>query len=228
MKELSTYLGYISFVFLLVAIAFRVNHYPESESVMLFEGILLSLYFPVYVLGSNEKSDERTVSVKNLTLAITILLVVLGSSLKLAELKFGSLLLLAGIICFCIFYLPLVFIQEIKRKKFSTGLILIGVIGLAAFPIGIFLRVYLGFMGGMQLFTVGGFFLALICLPLFLFDKSIPKQDRSTRNSRVFFTLIIVFILFFLLFRTVFPGKSPASQSPVEQGTSPANSDSLR
>jgi hypothetical protein len=84
---------------------------------------------------------------------------------------------------------------------------LAGIIGLASFPLGIFLRVYLGSPYGMQMFTVGAILISLLFLPLYLSDKSLSADERQKRAATTFYALIIGFLLFFCLFKTVYPPK---------------------
>jgi hypothetical protein len=50
MKKSLTILGYLASLFLVSSFVFKVNRYPGAEIIMMVAGILLGIYFPLYIL----------------------------------------------------------------------------------------------------------------------------------------------------------------------------------
>ncbi len=223
MKQLLTILGYIASLFLVSAFVFKVNRYPGEEIIMLVAGVLLSIYFPVYILQKGKQMNNGKTLAVNYTLAATLFFVILGITLKLSHLNLGSLAVLIGIGGFCLVYSPLLFIKKSKEASSNTFMIATGILGMMMFPLGIFLRVYMGSPFGMQLFTVGLGLIFLFFLPLFLFDKSLNKEVRQQRAETTLYTLIIGALLFFCLFRGVYPPKNEHQNQSTNQQAGDAN-----
>lgn len=207
MKKILTILGYLTTLFLLSTIAFKVNRYPGEEIVMAITGLLISIYFPIYILEYGKTINNGKAVAVNYVLAITVLFVGLGATLKLSHLELGSLIILVGFGSFCLIYSPLLFVKKSKEIGSNKLMYLAGIIGLALFPLGIFLRVYLGLPYGMQMFSLGAIVISLIFLPLYLSDKSLTTDERQKRATKTFYALIIGFLLFFCLFKSVYPPK---------------------
>ena len=217
MKKTAIVLGYLATVFLLATIAFKVSRYAGEEIVLAITGILFSIYFPIYIIERGKNlNNGKAVSV-NYALAISVFFVALGATLKLSHLELGSLIILLGFGSFCLVYAPLLFLEQSKVPGSNKLMNLAGIAGLVSFPIGIFLRVYLGSPYGMQLFTVGATLLSFIFLPFYLTDKSISTDERQKRATATFYPLIISFLLFFCLFRSVYPPKIDTQNQPIIQ-----------
>ena len=92
-----------------------------------------------------------------------------------------------------------------------------GILCMTAFPLGIFLRGYLGSPFGMQLFTVGLVLIFFLFLPLYITDKSITEDARKQRTETTIYTIIIGTLLFFCLFRSIYPPKTETGNVPVVQ-----------
>jgi hypothetical protein len=220
MKKVLTILGYLTTLFLLSTIAFKVNRYTGEEIVMAITGLLISSYFPIYILEYGKTTNSGKAVAVNYALAITVFLVGLGATLKLSHLELGSLIILVGFGSFCLIYSPLLFIKKSKETGSNKLMYLAGVTGLASFPVGIFLRVYLGSAYGIQMFSIGAILISLIFLPIYLLDKSLSNEERQKRATTTFYALIIGFLLFFCLFKSVYP---PKIENQTHQTNQPAN-----
>lgn len=217
MKKALIILGYLSTLFLLSTISFKVNRYPGEEMVMIINGLLISIYFPLYILEYGKTINKGKKVAVNYALAISVFFVALGATLKLSHLELGSLSILLGLAFFSLIYLPLLFIKKSKETNSNKLMYLAGIIGLASFPFGIFLRVYLGSPYGMQMFTVGAILISIFFLPLYLSDKSLSTDERQKRAATTFYTLIIGFLLFFCLFKSVYPPKIENQPQQTDQ-----------
>ena len=217
MKNILTILGYLAAMFLVSTIAFKVNRYPGEEIIMTMAGVLLSIYFPVYILERSKKTNDGKPRAVNYALATSVFFTVLGATLKLTHLELGSLAILAGIISFCLIYAPLLLLNKLKEAGVNKLMYVAGILGMTAFPLGIFLRVYLGSPFGMQLFTVGLVLIFFLFLPLYITDKSITEDARKQRTETTIYTIIIGALLFFCLFRSIYPPKTETGNVPVVQ-----------
>jgi hypothetical protein len=146
--------------------------------------------------------------------------VTIGITLKLSHLNLGSLAVLIALLSFCLIYCPLLFIKKSKEAELNKFILAAGILGMITFPLGIFLRVYLGSPFGMQMFTVGLLLIFLIFLPFYLFDKSIDMETRERRAETTLYTLIIGALLFICLFRGVYPPKNEDQNQLTDQQTS--------
>lgn len=217
MKKALTIFGYLASLFLVSTIAFKVNSYPGEEIVMIIAGILISIYFPIYILEKGRAVNNGKPLAVNYALAITVFFVTLGATLKLTHLELGSLAMLLGLGSFCLVYSPLLYIKKSKEPGANRLMYAAGILGVASFPLGIFFRVYLGTALGMQMFTVGAILLFLFYLPFYSFDKSLSPEERQKRTETTFYTIIIGFLLFFCIFKGIYPPKIETQNQQTNQ-----------
>jgi hypothetical protein len=217
MKNIQSIVGYLATLFLLAAIAFKVNRYYGEEIVTVIAGLLISLYFPVHILCQPKTLNATKSEPTYYALSFSVFMSLVGATLKISHLKLGSLFVLLGLISFCVVYLPLLYIAKSKENDGNKFMYLSGILGLGSFPLGIFLRVYVGSPYGMQLFTFGSILICFFFLPFYLWGQSLSIEERDKRSSKIFHTLIIGFIVFFFMFRSVYPPKTENKSQELSQ-----------
>ena len=87
-----------------------------------------------------------------------------------------------------------------------------GILGMMVVPIGIFLRVYLGWESGMQVLTLSIPLIFFIYFPLYFKNKYLSDTPKELVLETTFYTLTIAVLLFFFLFRSVYP---PQTATPT-------------
>lgn len=198
-------LAYLTVLFLVFAIAFKLNHYSGEHIVVMIAGTLVILYFPVYILHNGIKMNGGKIKTLDFALALTLFFITLGVCLKLNHQELGSLFILIGLGVFCFFYTSALYYKKSRETNANNLMWAIGSCGIAFFPLAIFCKVYLGLDWGMQLFTLGAILLFVVFLPFYLHDPNLSIEDRARRYEAIYFPIILGLLLFFCVFKSVYP-----------------------
>src|SRR6185369_6198880 len=107
MKKLAVPLGYATALAIMVTSVFKFEHFPGAEVALYSTGLLLALYFPVYLLDKMSESSEGKISAANISAALSACLIDLGVTFRIWNWPGKDPLLIFGLTFFSLVFVPL-------------------------------------------------------------------------------------------------------------------------
>jgi hypothetical protein len=190
MKKLTNIIGYITALAIMVTAVFKFEHFSGAGALLNFTGLLLGIYFPVYVLDKMSESAGGKLLPLYAVAALCASLTELGITFRLSHWPGAGILLTAGLTGFSLIFLPWLLVWRRKHDDSNNLADVAGALGLAAFAMGILCKLQHWPAAAVLLFA-GPVFIFLVYLPAFLNNRSIDSEIKRTHLRDCFFVIVV-------------------------------------
>ena len=198
MKKLTTISGFISALAVTIAMVFKFNHFPGAGTALFIAGLLIGIYFAIYIIDRmNEKSESGLFPV-SIVAAICVLFINFGITFRIWHWAGANVLLALGLIGFSIIFIPMFWLHKSKQPNFDKVMYSAGALGLITFVLGTFLKLQ-HWQGASIVLSLSPVFLFLIYFPKYILSTSVNQESKS-RYLRESFLVIIIGALIALYF----------------------------
>jgi hypothetical protein len=201
MKQLSNFVGYVAAFAALVATVFKFQHWPGAGMLLTLTGILLALYFPLFLIDRCSEAAQGRILGWHVVGALCLGLLQLGITFKINHWPGASMLILAGVGCAVLFAIAL---YMARSKEEGHTLLMNGSATLAIifFAVGLLLKI-MHQPGSGELLIASPLLLFVVYFPLYLMNKSIPEEKKHTYLRQAFSTIVLAAVLALLLDRFI-------------------------
>jgi hypothetical protein len=190
MKTIKISISYIAAVCIMVAAVFKFNHLPGAGALLGINGLLLSIYFPLFIIDKmGEKTDGRILP-SHIAAALSASLIDLGITFKLWFWDGASILLISGLVTFSLVFIPMLLIQKSKQPNPDNFMNAAGAFGISTFALGILFKLQ-HFPFADIIMATGPAFLFLIYFPRYIFSKTISAEIKKNYLRNTFFVIVI-------------------------------------
>jgi hypothetical protein len=198
MKKLTFSLGYFTALTIATYTAFKYFRWPGAYIIMISSFILLALYLPIFIL-EKVKSAERKIGLVHIIGALCTSVLIISILFRFMHWSGSVLLIIIGILTFCLVFIPLLFYQKSRKEKANFLMNLAGSLGLFLVPISFFLKIQHWPYQEVS-FVLGNVLIFLVYFPLYVFNKSELLNNKTKYLQDSFNILIIAYILFLLIY----------------------------
>jgi len=181
--------GFLTAFSIMVTAVFKFNHFTGAGAALCFTGLLLGIYFPVFIIAKmQERSGGQTLPA-HVAAAMCASLTDLGITFRLQHWPGASILLVLGLAGFSLLFIPLLLVQKSKEgeSKIMNG---IGAIGISAFGLGILFKLQ-HWPGAAILLALSPLLLFLVYFPMYIMNKTINNDTKSKYLMNSFFAIVI-------------------------------------
>jgi len=198
MKKLTTTSGFISALAVTIAMVFKFNHFPIADTALWIAGLLIGIYFAVYILDRMNENNETGLLPSSIVTALCVLFIEFGITFRLNHWAGESILLTLGLGGFALLFVPMFWIHKFKQPNFDKVMYSAGALGLMTFALGTLFKLQ-HWQGAPILLSLSPVFLFLIYFPKYIASSSINQESKS-RHLRESFLVIIIGTLVALYF----------------------------
>jgi hypothetical protein len=213
MRKLNYYLGYIAAFLTAVAFVFKLNHWPLTGIIMDINLILLSIYFPLFIIDKMKNAEGKTAS-SYVVAAICSGLITLGVLFKINHWPVAGILLTSGLAGFSLVFLPWLYIEKSKVPGAPNLMNAAGALGLALFGLAI-LGKLMHWPGPAFLFVAAVALVFLIYFPMFMMSAGISDEVKVSKLRDTFFALIIGSLMIFFILGIIRSKPAPPVTDPA-------------
>lgn len=190
MKKATNSIGYITAFAIVVTSVFKFEHFPGAGAMLCLTGLILSVYFPVFIIDRMNEKNEGKTSNASVTAAISSSLISLGIVFRLWHWPGANILFTLGFVCFSLVFIPMLFMQRSKEAGADTILNLSGASGLACFGLGILFKL-MHWPGAAMLLALCPAFLFLVYFPKYMMNSTISIEVKHNYLRNSFFVIVI-------------------------------------
>jgi hypothetical protein len=195
MKKTTYILGYFAAFATVISTVWKLNHLPYAGALIAGALILLSIYFPLFILDKMSDSGEGKTSPVHIVAALCAFIIILGIVFKLIDhLHLAGTLLTIGLVGFSLIFIPMLFIQKSKQAGANNLMNGAGAVGLVLFALGMLTKIQ-HWPGQIFLFIPGTALVFLIYFPMYMMSTAIPDEKKINHLRDTFFVVIIGCIL---------------------------------
>jgi hypothetical protein len=198
MKKLVYSLGYFTALVIATYTAFKFYRWPGAYIIMISSFILLALYLPILIL-EKVKSNEGKIELVHIIGALCSSVLIISVLFRFMHWIGSVLLIMIGILTFCLLFIPLLFYHKSRKEKTNYLMNVAGSLGLFLVPFSFFLKIQHWPYQEVS-FVAGNLLIFLVYFPLYAFNKSELRQNKTNYLQSSFNVLIMVYILFLLIY----------------------------
>ena len=190
MKKAANIIGFVSAFSAMIAASFKFNHFPGAETTLYLTGLLLSIYFPAYIIAKMSEKSEGRIRSAHIVAALAASLTDLGITFRIWHWPGAAVLLTLGLTIFSFVFLPLLLILRSKEAGTDNMRNAAGALGLAAFALGTLFKLQ-HWQGAPILLTLSPSLLFLIYFPKYIIDQRINNNVKNKYLRNSFFVIVI-------------------------------------
>jgi len=190
MKKITYFIGYIAALASGTSVVFKIQHLDYASEVIMIALLILSIYFPLYILDKYKDSTEGKTSPTNIVAALCAFVITLGILFKSNHWPFAAVLLSVGLVGFSLILIPMLFIQKSKLQGANNLMNVAGALGLSLFALGLLFKVQHWAVQEVLLIA-GASLVFLIYLPIYMMNTAIPDEKKVSHLRDTFFVIII-------------------------------------
>jgi hypothetical protein len=190
MKKTTYIIGYVAVLVSVTATTFKINHLPLTGTIIAITGILLSIYFPLFIIDKARDSAEGKTSAAPIVAALCSFFITLGVLFRLNHWPLGGPLLTVGLVGFALIFLPMLYFQKSKQEGAINLMNGAGAVGFALFALGMLTKIQ-HWPGQTYLIIPGAALVILIYFPMYMMNKTIPDEKKINHLRDTFFAIII-------------------------------------
>ena len=190
MRKITYIIGYIAVFAAVIATVFKMNHLPLTGPFTAIALLLLSIYFPLFIIDKARDSTEEKTSAANRVAALSSFFVTFGLLFMIQHWPLAWTMTTVGLVCFALIFLPMLYIQKSKQAGANNIMNGAGAIGLALFVLGMLTKIN-DWPGQIPLFIAGAALVLLVYFPMYMMDKTLPDEKKINYLRDTFFAIII-------------------------------------
>jgi hypothetical protein len=191
MRKITYVIGYIAVFAAVIATVFKMNHLSLTGPFTAIALLLLSIYFPLFIIDKARDSAEEKTSAAHKVAAICSFFVTFGLLFMIQHWPLAWTLTSVGLVGFALIFLPMLYIQKSKQAGANNLMNSAGAIGLALFALGVLTKIQ-DWPGQIPLFIAGAAVVLLIYFPMYMMNKTLPDEKKINYLRDTFFAIIIV------------------------------------
>jgi len=130
MQKLTTFIGYITAFAIVVSAVFKIEHLPGAGTALLLTGLLLGIYFPIFILSKMSEKSDGKILLSHIAAALSASIINFGITFRIWHFAGADILLLIGLGSFSLIVIPMLYFQHIKDAKSDKIWIGFGALGL--------------------------------------------------------------------------------------------------
>jgi len=220
MKTITNIVGYLSALSTAIYVVLKFGYLQGAMTFMIITGILLSLYFPLYILDKLSDSSEGKTLPVHVVAAFCALVITLAVLFWFQQWHLAGTLFIIGLAGFSFVFIPMMFFHKAKQSGANNLMNGAGAIGLMAFSSGALFKIE-HWPGALLLFTVAQVFIFLIYLPLYLKNSSTRAFEKASHFRDTIFGIIFGYLLFLFVYGTIMHWRVTADYAKPEIEVSP-------
>lgn len=190
MKKITYYIGYIAVLLSVASVVFKIHHLDYAGTVISVALIILSIYFPLYILDKYQDQAEGKTSAEQIVAALCTFVITLGLLFKLNHWPLAGTLLTVGLVGFSLIFVPMFYIQKSKLQGTNNLMNVAGALGLSLFALGLLFKIQ-HWPVQMALLIAGAALVVLIYFPMYMMNSAIPDEKKVSHLRDTFFVVII-------------------------------------
>jgi hypothetical protein len=190
MKKTTYIIGYIVALVSVTATIFKLHHLQGAQAVIAIAFLLLSIFFPLFIIDKARDSAEGKTSAAHIIAALCSFFVTLGVLFSFQHWLLSGTLMTVGLVGFALIFLPMLYIQRSKQAGANNLMNGAGAIGLALFALGVLTKIQ-HWPGQIPIIIAGAALVFLIYFPMYMVNKTIPDGEKINHLRDAFFAIII-------------------------------------
>jgi hypothetical protein len=215
MKTISNMIGYLTALSIAIYVVLKFGYFEGAMTFMIITGVLLGIYFPLLILDKMSETSEGKSLPVNIVGAFCASLINFAVLFKFQHWPFSGVLFTAGLACFSLLFVPMLFKQKSKQPGTNNLMNGAGAIGIATFSLGALFKMQ-HWPGAITLFIISPVLIFLVYFPLYMKNSSIPSEKKVKHLRDTFFVIIFVYLLFLFVFGTVMHWKVTKDYAETE------------
>jgi hypothetical protein len=189
-KKATIIIGFITALSITTADVFKFTHLPGAGTALYLTGLLLSVFFALFILDKmSEMSGGRTLP-SHIAAALSAMLCGLGVTFRIWHWPGADVLLILGLCCFSLVFIPMLLIQKSKDAGADNIRNGAAALGFMAFGLGTLFKLE-HWPGAPILLSVLLVALFLVYFPRYIMDKTIEPETKHRYLRNSFFTIVI-------------------------------------
>jgi hypothetical protein len=190
MKKATYIIGYITAFGVVTATVFKINHLSYTGAIVAIALLLLSIYFPLFIIDKARDSAEGKTSAAHIVAALSSFFITIGILFMFQHWPLAWTLTTVGLVGFALIFLPMLYIQKSKQEGTNNLMNGAGAVGLALFALGMLTKIQ-HWPGQTYLIIPGAALVVLIYFPMYMMNKTIPDEKKINHLRDTFFAIII-------------------------------------
>jgi hypothetical protein len=197
-KKATIIIGFLTGLSITTAELVKFTHLPGARVMLYTTGLLLSVFFALFILDKMKETDGRTFP-SHIAAALSAMFTDLGITFRINHWAGADMFLITGLLCFSLLFIPLIFIQRSREGGTNNARNAAGAMGLISFGLGTLFKLE-HWPGAALLLSLLPAFLFLVYFPMYIADKSIDpeKKHKYLRNSFFAITIGSLIALYFI------------------------------